>query len=320
MRRRDLLTACIGIAAVGQPFALAAEPVRVGLVGAVPRSSPGWAAFDQRLAELGYREGGNIETKFIMVADENADYSAGVAELVRGVDALVVGGPELMLRTATQATRTKPIVVVAIDFDLLASGHVANLARPGGNVTGVFLQQPELSAKRIEMLHRAVPSISRATLLSDPLSAEQVGPATGAALALGMAVDHVEFHDPPYDYARALAAAGERGSAVMVMAAPQLFRDRPIIADLALRRGVALISPFREITDAGGLLSYGASLRRMYRRVAEYLDKIVKGAKPADLPVEQPTEFELVINLRTAKALGLTIPPSILARADEVIE
>jgi len=227
----------------------------------------------------------------------------------------------LALKAAEEATATVPIIMVAIDYDPLARGHIASLAHPGGNVTGVFLQQLELTAKRLQLLTEAVPRISRLWVLWDAMSADQFKAAQTAAALLRIPLEPVQLTDLPYNYERALAGTdGMRGEALMVMTSPLLSRDQARVPELALRHRLPSIFVFKANTDAGGLMSYGPSVPEMFRIAAGYVDKIAKGAKPEDLPVEQPTKFELVVNLKTAKALGLTIPPFMLARADEVIE
>jgi putative tryptophan/tyrosine transport system substrate-binding protein len=227
----------------------------------------------------------------------------------------------MALAAALQATQTTPIVMVAIDYDPVALGYVSGLARPGGNVTGVFLQQLELGGKRTELVKEAIPNLARAVLFWDAISADQVKAAELAAASLGITTVLTELRNPPYDYQAALSQIGSApAEALLVLSSPFFFRDRSSLAETAMRYRLPLVSPFREMTEAGGLLSYGASVPYMYRRAAEYVDKVFKGAKPADLPIEQPTKFEFVINLKTAKALGIVMPQSLLARADEVIE
>jgi putative ABC transport system substrate-binding protein len=211
--------------------------------------------------------------------------------------------------------------MVAIDYDPVARGYVASLARPGGNVTGVFSQQIELTPKRLEFLAGTVPDMARVVVLWDHFSADQFKTAREAARSLKIPLDGIECADPPYDYERALAGVeGERRDALLQMTSPVFFLDRQRLVAVALHHRLPSIYAFRPWVDEGGLMSYGASLTDIGGMAADYVDRIAKGAKPADLPVQQPTKFELIVNLRTAQALGLKIPPAILIRADEVIE
>ena len=218
-------------------------------------------------------------------------------------------------------TAVVPIVMIAIDYDPLALGYIKSLARPSGNVTGLFLQQIELATKRLELFKEALPDLRAATMFWDASSADQSNAARAAAAALGLRLASVELREQPYDYERALQAApADHRGALIMPTSPVFYRDRQRLAELALRRGMASMFVLREWADAGGLLSYGASFSAMFRRAAEYVDKIARGAKAVDLPIEQPTKFELIVNLRTAKALGLDLSPTLLARANEVIE
>ena len=327
MRRRELL-GLIGAMAALRPGGGTAQSAKrvpsIGMVSAVnPRSSaPNWGALEQRLIELGYRDGETVSIHFLELHGDLGRYPAAMAELVRrNVDVIMASGQEAALKAATEATRAVPIVFIAIDYDPLARGYISTLARPGGNATGMFLRQPELGAKRVELLKQALPSLTRAILLWDSISADQVAPVVDAAASLNVAVEPVELSRQPYDYEAALRDAKTASSeALLVMASPFFFRDRNLLGELALKRRLPSTAPFREFAEAGGLMSYGASFPGMFRRAAEYVDRILRGTPPADLPVEQPTRFELVVNLKTAIALGLMIPPTLLARADEVIE
>ncbi len=295
---------------------------RIGFLAAVPRSAPGLRAFEERLRELGYVDGRSIAIEF-RTSEGNLDLLPGLAaELVRlDIDVLVAGGAEAAARAARQVAGTRPIVIVAIDYDPITLGYVSSLARPGGNITGVFLQQVELTRKRVELLREALPKVTRAGILWDVGSTDQFKAADAAARALGLHVQSLEVRGPSYDLEGAFATAVKRQvGAILATTTPDLFRNRRTISQLATKNRLPTMFAVREFAEAGGLLAYGASLTRMYAAAATYVDKILKGAKPADLPIEQPTKFELVINLKTAKALGLTIPPSLLARADQVIE
>jgi len=323
MKRRSVL-ALLGGAAVS-PLSAAGEPakvLRLGVLSPLP-GGPGYRAFIERLHALGWEEGHNLYIDFVQFDSTDADRSAAMAaELVgRGVDVITAFGPEIAVKSAVTATRSVPIVMIANDYDPIAKGYIANLAQPGGNVTGVFFQQIELTAKRLDFLTQAFPELARVVVLWDRISADQFEAAQEAARLLKIRLDGIECVNPPYDYDRALAGVdGEHRDVLLQMTSPLFAEDRKRLPVAALRRRLPSMYPVRLFVDAGGLMSYGVNQVTMNRLTADYVDLIAKGAKPADLPVQQPTTFELVVNLSTAKALGLTIPPSILSRADEVIE
>jgi putative ABC transport system substrate-binding protein len=325
MRRREFITLLGG--ATAWPLAARAQQVpkifRVGSVGlANPRSGGLWAPIEQGLRELGYVEGENLAIEYINLNGRSDGIGEAMQELVRRkVDVIVSLGNEIALKSALAATRTTPIVMVALDFDPLALGYVTNLARPTGNVTGLFLQQIELSAKRVQLTSDAFPEIREATVFWDRQSSDQWHAARGAAVTLGLSLAGIELSEPPYNYELALAqtSADHRGI-LIVMISPEFFLDRARLAEFALRHQMRSVCPLREFVEAGGLMSYGVSFTTLGRRAAAYVDRIAQGAKPTDLPIEQPTKFEMVINLKTAKALGIEIPPTLAARADEVIE
>jgi putative tryptophan/tyrosine transport system substrate-binding protein len=316
----------VGIALAPPLSGGAAEPARMFHVGMVnlnsPRSAPFNVAFERRLRELGYVEGQNLAIDFLGLDGHLDRLPEAMEELVlRKVDVILAAGQEVVLKAAKQATGTIQIVMIAISYDPVALGYVGSLARPGGNITGVFLRQPELTGKRLELLKQTVPDIARTIVFRDAYGADQVDVAATAAQSLQLPIKSVELRDPPYDYARALEAAPPRpGDALLFTTSSFFLRDRDRLAELALQHRLPSMFTQREITEAGGLMSYGTNIPGMFRLAADYVDKILKGAAPADLPVQQPTTFELVVNLKTAKALGLTIPQSILARSDEVIE
>lgn len=317
-----LAPVAVALSDVSLATAQEAKVLRIGAVSAgAPRSSPHWVAFGQRLHELGYVEGRNISIEFRSADGKPERFPELMSELVRvGVDVLLPVGPEASLRAAQNATTTVPIVVVAIDYDPIARGYVSGLAKPGGNTTGLFLRQPELTPKRIELLMEVVPRIRSVVVFSDAFSPDQLNEAEATARSVGLQLQTVEFRDPPYVFDAPMRAAVRRqAGALLGLASPIFFRQRAELAEMAIRNRLPAISPFREAAEAGILMAYGASLPGMLRRAADYIDRIAKGARPADLPMEQPTKFELVVNLRTARALGVTIPPSLLLRADHVI-
>jgi len=314
-----VVTLCGPPRAVAQPEA---KIIRIGAVSAgAPRTSPHWVAFAQRLGELGYVNGKNVSIEFRSAEGKPERFPGLLAELVRlNVDVILAVGPEGSLRAAKEATTTIPIVAVAIDYDPIARGYVAGLARPGGNITGVFLRQPELTAKRIELLREVVPKVRRMAIFWDAFSADQLGEAEAVTRSLGIQLQRFEFRDPPYSFdAPMREAVRQHAGALLGLASPVFFRQRAEMGQLAIKNRLPAISPFREAAEAEVLMAYGADLVDMMRRAAEYVDRILKGTRPADLPMEQPTKFELVINLKTAKALGLTIPHSLLLRADYTV-
>jgi putative ABC transport system substrate-binding protein len=244
------------------------------------------------------------------------------AEIIRAkVDLLIAPGPEATLKAAKQASATTPIVMVAIDYDPIARGYIAGLARPGGNITGLFFRQLELGTKRIELLKETLPEVSRIAVFWDRFSADQLKDIEITARSLGVRLQPVEVGNPTYDFESAFKMMTRaRAGAILFLASPVFHQERVRIANLALKNRLPTMHATGEYVEAGSLMAYGVNLSDMFRRAALYIDKILKGAKPADLPVEQPTKFELLVNLKTAKQIGLTIPPNVLARADRVIK
>ena len=276
------------------------------------------------LRELGYIEGQNIAIEH-RSAEGKLDRQAELAaELVRlKVDIIVVAGGNTLIRAAKNATKTIPIVMAGAAPDPVEAGFVESLARPGGNVTGLALLISELAGKRLELLKEAVPKLARVAFLYDPAlpaSVLQLKDGQAAARALGLTIQPWEVRGTE-DFDRVFAALNkQRPDGLYVIASRQLNTNRKRIVGFALKSRLPSVYQNKESVDAGGLMSYGADQAESYRRIAYYVDKILKGAKPADLPVERPTKFELVINLKTAKQIGLTIPQSVLYRADKVIK
>lgn len=280
-------------------------------------------AFQQGLREQGWFEGQNIGIEWRSSLGKNETLPSLAAELVRlKVDVIVAAGGDPAIRAAMEATRTIPIVM-PVSSDPVASGLVADLARPGGNVTGLSIFATATAGKRLELLKEVVPSASRVAVIWNAASAGKEiewKETQRAAQSLGLTVLSAPVRGPK-DFDAAFAAIVKARPQILVaFSEPLVLAHRRQIADFATRNRLPAISEVREFAEAGGLMTYGASLADLFRRAAGYVDKILKGAKPASLPVEQPTRFEMVINLRTAKALGLTLPPSILLRADHVIE
>ena len=324
VRRRELIFASGAAALAWSDVALGDQkPRRIALVSAgQPRSAPPNRAFESRIGGLGYVDGANLELIFRNAEGRAERFAPIAAEIVAArPEAIVAVGPEANLRAMHEATASIPVVMVALDYDPLALGYVTSLARPGGNITGVFAQQLELAAKRLELLMEAVPAATRVGVLWDEFSADQFHAVEREAPRFGVALDGLEFKTPPYDFTPTLAPLRDRGiSAVLALMSPVFYRQRVALAESLLDVRLPASFGLRDWVEAGGLMSYGVSLIGMMRRAAELVDKILKGAKPADLPIEQPTKFDLVVNLKTAKALGVTVPNAILARADEVIE
>jgi putative ABC transport system substrate-binding protein len=297
------------------------QVLRVGGVSGQPRSSILWRSFVARMAALGYHEGRNF-TFDLVLADSMESYRTGYRRFGGGaVDIIVAPGPEISLQSALALPGAIPIVMVAIDYDPLERGYVKSLARPGGHATGLVLQQIELAVKRLQLLKDAFPDLKAMTVFWDQSSADQWAVMQAAAGNLGVRLAGIELRDPPYDYEKAFAGAPPDFRQVLFpLTSPFVFREVDKVAELALRHRAVLMFSNREMAEAGGLMTYGVSFPATFARVAEYVDRIAKGAKPGDLPIEQPTKFELILNLRTAKAIGVIVPPLLLARADEVIE
>ena len=326
-RRRFLLTSLAAVLAT--PLAgeaqQAVSPARIGFLGTSSLSDPRAArlvgAFRQGLRELGYGEGQNIAIEFRWAEGQYDRLPGLAADLVRLKVDVLVAGSQAAIQAAKHATETIPIVMVAADP--VATGFVVSLARPGGNITGLSMMSAELIGKQLELLKELVPKASRVALLGNPANpgnAQWVRHAQDAAQALGVRLQPLEARDSREIDNAFAAMTKERADAVIVLNDTMLSDYRTRIADYAVRRHLPAVSGQSEHAEAGGLLAYEASRSDRWRRAATYVDKILKGAKAAELPVEQPTTLELIINLRTAKALGLTIPPSILARTDQVIE
>ncbi len=288
-----------------------------------PRTQRYFEAFRQGLRELGYVEGQNIDIESRWAEGKYNRLPGLAAELVRlKVDVIVTWAPPA-IQAAKEATETTPIpIVMGGIIDPITTGVVTSLARPGGNITGLSNMTPELVGKQLEMLKEVVPKVSRVAVLGNPANAgngPQMREAEVAARVLRVRLQFLEARDFEQIDSAFAAMTRERAGALIVLVNAMLADHRTRIADLAAKRRLPTVSGQREFAEAGGLMAYGASISDTYRRAATYVDKILKGTKPADLPVEQPTRFELVINMRTAKALGLTFPQTILIRAEEVI-
>jgi putative ABC transport system substrate-binding protein len=303
----------------------AAKIARIGyLTGSAATPSPS-EAFLKGLRDLGYIEGRNLVIESRSAEGKFERLPALAAELVALKVDVIVAPPTLAALAAKQATKALPIVF-AVAADPVTSGLVTSLARPGGNVTGLSSLAPELVGKRLELLKQAVPGVSRVAVLWEPgglgerTEKDRLKGAEVAAQALGIQLQFVEARGPD-EFDRAFSdMTRARASALSVWASNMLFGERRRLVDLAAKNRLPAVYQWREFVDLGGLMAYGPDQADLLRRAASYVDKILKGAKPGDLPVEQPTKFDLVINLKTAKTLGLTIPPSLLQRADQVVE
>jgi putative ABC transport system substrate-binding protein len=323
LRRREFITLLSGVAA--WPLAARAQQARkihsIGLLTAGSTMALN-VAFFETLRELGWIEGENVVFSHRYAENRLERLPELAAELVHlNVDVIVTAGTLAPL-AAKRATTTIPIVMMAAG-DPLGSGLVASLARPGGNVTGMSLMTPHLGGKRLELLKEVLPRLSSVAVLwnaANPYPAIVFRETQAAARTLGIEVQSLEVRSPNDIDAAFEAARRQTPDALITVEDPLTSAHRKLIADFAIKHGLPSLHGFREFVTFGGLMSYGTSLTDMGRRAANYVDKILKGVKPADLPVQQPTRFELVINLKTAKALGLEIPPTLLVRADEVIE
>ena len=308
-------------------FAEAQQPTKVPRIGSLsgqsPSNSPGRReAFQQGLRELGYIEGKSIFIEWRYADGKFDRLPALAAELVRlKVDIIVTGGPQAT-RPAKQATSTIPIVM-AQDPDPVGNGFVASLARPGGNITGLATFAPELSGKQLKVLKETVPRLSRVAVFgtsTNPGNAQNLREIELAAKAFGVKLQYLDVLSPKDIETEFRAPSKGTADAILLLPGPVLNLQRAQIADLAAKSRLPAIYPQTEYMEAGGLMYYGTNTPDLFRRAAIYVDKILKGAKPADLAVEQPKKFELIINLKAAKQIGLTIPPNVLVRADRVIK
>ena len=326
MRRREFV-ALVGGAAVGWPLAARAQqPAKLPTIGYLgsnvasvdSRRLPGFA---QRLRELGWVEGRTIAIQYRWAEGRNERFAEIAAEFVRLSVNVIVTNATAPTAAAKQATSVIPIVFAAA-ADPVATGLVASLGHPGGNVTGLSMQGTDTTSKRLELLREVVPHLRRLAVLGNggsPNVALEIGEVQAAARTLGIVVVTFDIRRAE-DIAPALEALKERSEALYLCLDPLMTTNRVRIITLAQRAKLATMYSLREFVEAGGLMSYGPDIPDQYRRAADFVDKILRGAKPADIPIEQPTKFDLVINMTTAKALGIAVPPTLVARADEVIE
>jgi ABC-type uncharacterized transport system substrate-binding protein len=303
MRRREFIT-LLGAGAVAWPLAARAQQPgkiwRIGILGAslnVSNMAAQQQAFLAELKALGFEEAKNL------------------------VDLIWANGPEVALQAVIGASGFVPIVILAVNYDPIERGYIASLARPGGNITGIFYRQPELAAKQVELLTQTFPQANHLGVLWDALSADQFASAEAAARERQLTLRSLKLEKPPYDFAAAFQSLAQGGAQmVLVLSSPFFTEHRSQVGEAARANRLPTMFIFRSYVEAGGLMSYGVDQIPMYRRIAGYIAKIFNGAKAADLPVEQASNFELVVSLKTARAIGVELPTSILLRADEVIE
>jgi putative ABC transport system substrate-binding protein len=325
MRRREFIS-LLGGAVTAWPLAARAQQAgktyRNGWLSPNPVPEARVKAFKQYLRELDYVEGKNLIIEYRW-SDGNFDRLPGMAaELIRLNVDIIISGNTAALLALQKATQTIPIVMLG-PSDPLAVGLVGTLAHPGGNITGVSQMALELSGKRLELLKETVPKLTRITVLSNPGNPAVVlglQETRAAAKALDLDIDSVDVREPGQLESALSITVGKQPEALVLLVDQMIDNERAQIAAFAIEHHLPSISPFIDFAEAGGLMAYGVSLSDGYRRAVGFIDKILHGAKPANLPVEQPTKFDVVINLKTAKALGLTIPEAFLLRADEVIE
>jgi putative ABC transport system substrate-binding protein len=323
MNRRKFI-GLLGGALVGWPLATRGQQqpkmLRVGFVGIEPREAPTYANFLKRMAELGYQEGRNFKFDYIQTPDIDG-YEKNYRELAtRNIDVFLAVGNERALRAALLAAEGKPIAFLAVDFDPLARGYVASLSRPGGNVTGIFVRQVELAAKRVEIAREAFPHATVVGIVFDRVSPEQRDTAAEAARKLGLEPRLIELN-AGQGYTNAFGAMDDaRGQPIILPAGPIFMRDRAAIAQALLARRIPSVAAFRENMQAGALISYGFDLMGLFYDIASYVHQIARGAKPADMPIEQSPRFYMAVNLKTAASLGVSLSDAFIARANEVVE
>ena len=325
--RKDVAVIAMVAAILASAHPVGAQHARVHRIGFISSASSSAMAardegFRQGLRALGYVVGQNITIEYRWADGKNERLPGFAAELVNlKLDVIVTHGG-VATRAVQQASTTIPIVIAAAD-DPLAAGLVASLARPGGNITGLSLMTPDLTAKRLELLKEILPGLTRVAILSNsgnPISEPELRNAAAAARSLGLQLQSLGVRDP-HEFASAFfSMKRERAGALFVLPDAMFFGRRKEIVDLAASNRLPLVAHLREFADAGGLMTYGPNVIDVHRRAAMYVDKILRGANPGNLPIEQPTKFDLVISLKTARALGITVPPSLLGRADHIIE
>jgi putative ABC transport system substrate-binding protein len=328
VRRREFIT--LGGAAAAWPIAAraqhASDIARIGVLNTglddAVSGGLGYRAFVAELQKLGFAEGRNLAIDYGRT-DQGLDkaFAAATAMVRSNVAVIVASGSELPLQAAVAASASIPVVMLANSFDPITRGYVASLARPGGNITGVFYRQPELAQKRVELLAEAFPARRRLAVLWDATSSETVAAAEQTARTLNLQVHSTKLERPPYDFDAAFQDMASANPQMLLVASSRFFALHGArIAELSINHRLPTMFSFSAYARSGGLMSYGIDPVPPWRRAASFVVKILRGAKPIDLPVEQTTTFELALNLKTAKALGVELPTSMLLRADEVIE
>ncbi len=325
--KKVLLVFILALGMLAAPLAAdAQQPAklpRVGVLypGPTAVATTRIAALLEGLRSMGYVQGQHFTLESRVAEGRPERLPALAADLVRLQVAVVYAGSPPAVQAMSSATKTIPIVAVDVETDPVASGLIASLARPGGNITGIYLDFPDFSGKWVELLKETVPRLSRVAVFWDPaMGPFQLRAAHAAGKALGVQLQPLELRWAA-DFEGAFRSTTQgRAGGLLVLPSPVFFANGKPIADLALRNQLPAITLFREFADVGGLMAYGPNIQELVRQAGILAGKVLRGAKPSDLPVERPTRFELVINLKTAKALGLTIPPSILVRADQVIQ
>src|SRR6476659_5978224 len=326
MQRREFITLLSGIVAA-LATARAQQPAKIPRIGFLGNSTATMEAnligpLRDGLRELGYEEGRNVIIEFRWADGKYDQFPALVAELLAAkVDVIITAGTPATL-AIKKATSTVPLVFIAVG-DPVGTGVVPNLGRPGGNITGLSSIAPDLEGKRLELLREVVPKLSHVAFFLNPANAfhtASMRQARVAAESLGIKLQPMEVNKSEQLDGAFASIVKEKPDALLILADRVFLHNRKRMMEFAIQQRLPSVNAYRELVEAGGLISYGPSYEDMHRRAAVYVDKILKGTKPADLPIEQPTKFTLLINLKTAKTLGLTVPPTLVARADELIE
>jgi putative ABC transport system substrate-binding protein len=327
MQRREFITLLSGIVAAWPLAARAQQPAKIPRIGFLGNSTATMEAnligpLRDGLRELGYEEGRNVIIEFRWADGKYDQFPALVAELLAAkVDVIITAGTPATL-AIKKATSTVPLVFIAVG-DPVGTGVVPNLGRPGGNITGLSSIAPDLEGKRLELLREVVPKLSHVAFFLNPANAfhtASMRQARVAAQSLGIKLQPMEVNKSEQLDGAFASIVKEKPDALLILADRIFLHNRKRMMEFAIQQRLPSVNAYRELVEAGGLISYGPSYEDMHRRAAVYVDKILKGTKPADLPIEQPTKFTLLINLKTAKTLGLTVPPTLVARADELIE